>query len=141
MCEVGRSSSLQTRVRGADSHPWYSESLSWPTAAATTVRAVVGTTTLARPQQLRAMYQLHDADGNTRVQPPSSHPSLHYAGGSVPCYAPDASSGIGECRGTLSASTFASGGVVSLSLHWPDAATVALASFASVTAQREPSAT
>ena len=108
-------------------------------SSAVSVRAVVGTTVLARPQQLRAMYQLQDADGNTRVSSPNSHPSLHYAGGSVPCYAPDSSSGIGECRGTLSSGTFASGGAVPLSLHWPDSSTVALPSFASVTAQREPS--
>ena len=137
---VDLSSTLQTWVQAHDTqYVWYSEGVSWPTAPAVSVRAVVGTTVLARPQQLRAMYQLHDADGNTRVSAPGSYPSLHYAGGSVPCYAPDSSSGIGECRGTLSSDTFASGGAVPFSLHWPDDSTAALSSFASVTAQREPS--
>ena len=78
-----------------------------------------------------------DAEENTRVNIVGI-PSVSYPGGSVSCVPPDGSSGIGECSGTLSAATFTSDGVVSLSLLWPNAGTVALDNFASVSVQQEP---
>jgi hypothetical protein len=138
---IDRTSSLQTRVRGDDTTVWYSQSVTWPKndAAGGAIRAVVGTSTLARPQQVRVMYQLRDEHGNSRVNSVGVL-SVHYAGGSIGCAAPDTSSGIGECSGTLAPSVFESAGPpIPLSLHWPDASTVAVPNFGSVQPQREPS--
>jgi hypothetical protein len=51
---IGRTSLLQTRVRGQDDRVWASQSVSWPTHAATTVRAALGTQTIAKPQKVNA---------------------------------------------------------------------------------------
>ena len=135
---IDRSSSLRTRVRGDDTTVLYSQSMQWPKNSATTIRAALGTSTIARTQSVRVMYQLKDSAGNTRVNAVAS-PSVHYAGGNtISCGAPNADSGIGECSGTLSALSWTTAQSVSLSLHWPDAQTVALADFGTVSTQAEP---
>ena len=115
--------------------------------SAATVRAVLGTTSLAYPQTLRAMYQVHDAEGNTLVQSGASTPHLTYqldgdaTVRTVPCYAVGALSGVGECYGSLVAAAFDSAVSVPLSLEWTSAATgdqITLASFGTVATQRRP---
>ena len=134
---IDLTSSYETRVVGEDDTVWYTSSASWAKNDASEVRAVLGTDTVARPQSVRVMYQLKDAQGNTRANK-LANPSLAYAGGTLTCGGPNANSGIGECVGTLSAASFATAGSVSLSLRWPNAGTVALADFASVSVQAEP---
>ena len=134
---IDRTSNYATRVRGADTTIWYTSRQFWPKNAATRVRAVLGTDTLARPQSVRVMYQLFDAQQNTRVEKVGT-PSLSYQGGTVACSNPDLSSGIGECSGLLVPAKFTTAGTVTLSLLWPNAATVALPDFASVSVQQEP---
>ena len=103
---------------------------------ASVISALLGTAQLARPQNLRLMYQMRDANGNTRVTSPG-RPTINVAGGSdIPCSTPDPTSGIGECSGTLSSSLFRAAGMVPLSLTWQGS--VALADFASVSVQKEP---
>ena len=53
--ELGRASSLQTRVLGGDVTAWYSSSATYsPTLPAATVRAVLGTNkNMVRPPQQR----------------------------------------------------------------------------------------
>ena len=74
---VDRTSNLETRIRGEDTTVWYSSSQDWPRNPATTVRAVLGTDTLGKPQSLRVMYQLMDASSNTRVSSSSKSLSKH----------------------------------------------------------------
>ena len=95
---------------------------------------MLGTDTLARPQSLRVMYQMTDANGNSRVNA-ASNPTVQVASGSIPCSSPDGASGIGECSGSLPPSLFASSGSVPLSLAW---GSMSLTNFASVTLQQEP---
>ena len=134
---IGRSSNLQTRVRGDDTTVWYQQSMAWPKNDAVTITAVLGTSVVAKPQTVRVMYQVKDAYGNTLVNAVTSYPSVHYPGGSLSCGAPNSASGIGECHGSLSAASFAAASSVSLSMRWPGS-NVALANFGSIVAQKEP---
>ena len=131
---IDRTSTLQTRVAGGDTTVWYSSSIYWQRNAAASVRAALGTGTLARPQQLRVMYQLKDAHGNTRVGPAAS-PSVTFAGGSLACGGKDGTSGIGQCSGTLPRALFATTQSVPLTLVW---GSTTLPAFATVSLQQEP---
>ena len=126
---------LQTRIAGGDSTVWYERSIYWPRKRATSIQARLGTTVLARPQQLRVMYQLKDEEGNTRVDSQGISPSVQWVGGSLTCNGADGVSGIGECSGTLPESLFATARSVLLSLTY---GTTTLSGFASVTLQQEP---
>ena len=130
---LSRTSSFQTSVLGEDSTVWYSSTTQWPKNYGTSLRASLGTDTLARPQQLRVMYQVKDAFGNTRVS--AFFPSLEHASGSFSCGAFSGYSGVGECVGSLPQSLFTVSQSVSLSLRW---GSVMLSDFASVALQQEP---
>jgi hypothetical protein len=133
---IDRTSSYSTRLRGQDTTVWHRTSQYWGMNTASVISALLGTAQLARPQNLRVIYQMHDAYGNTRVTSPG-RPTVNVAGGSnISCSTPDPNSGIGECSGTLSSSLFRAAGMVSLSLTWQGS--VALADFASVSVQKEP---
>ena len=47
---------------------WTNWTAHWPKQRAARIRAVLGTTAIARSQPVRVMYQLADDDGNTRVE-------------------------------------------------------------------------
>ena len=133
---VDRTSNYQTTVRGADSTSWFSSTEYWGKSTASNITAVLGTTTLARPQRVRVMYQMSDHNGNTRVTSPGN-PTVSVSGStSISCRSPNSVTGIGECSGVLASGLFATGGTVDLTLNWLGVASAS--SFGTVTLQQEP---
>ena len=114
---VDRSSRFETRVRGEDSHVWFTTSEYWPKREAVVARAVLGTTTVSSVQRLRVMYQLSDAHGNTLVSVSGESRVYYAADRFISCAAPAEKSGVGECSGLLDPSLFDSQTSLSLSLH------------------------